>query len=161
MQRRHLLSMTAGLLAAGLSPITGNAVSRNPEHGSAEEAVAMVHRALELVQEVGLARAVEAFHDPADTRFHDRDLYVFAVNSAGDNVAHGSKPHIAGLNLLEVTDVNGKFYVKELIEVGLSGTPGWVDYWLDSPLTGTIVSKSSYVLKVDDEYVLGVGIYNY
>ena len=161
MERRHVLAHGIALAFAPALLTPGAITAAESKHGTAEEAKAMVNRALSLINDVGLEAAIAAFHDPDNADFHDRDLYVFIADQTGVSVVHGAKPHVVGLNLIDVTDVNGKHYVREIIEVGLSGTPGWVDYWLDSPTSGTIVSKSSYIVKVSDRLVLGVGIYTY
>lgn len=160
MKRRTLVSTAAAL--ALLPTAFGQAANASqPDHGTAEEAVAMVERALALIEAVGLEAAIEAFHDRDNADFHDRDLYVFVVDDKGNSIAHGSKPYVAGTNFMDITDVNGDYYVRELVEVGLSGTSGWVDYWLDSPTTDTIVPKSSFVAQIDERHLIGVGIYKY
>lgn len=60
------------------------------DKGSKDEAVAMVKRAVALIKSDGKEKAFAAFSDPANTSFHDRDLYVYAYDMNGVTLAHGN-----------------------------------------------------------------------
>jgi signal transduction histidine kinase len=73
-------------------------------------------------------------------------------------VAHPKNAKLVGKNLLEVPDVDGKLFRKEIVELAKSKGSGWVDYKYKNPETGKIEDKTTYVLKVGD-IILCCGIY--
>ena len=76
----------------------------------------------------------------------------------GNCVAHGARPALIGKNLMGLKDQDGKYLVRELIEIANGQGSGWINYKWPNPLTNKIEDKSSYVEKMGD-YVVGVGIY--
>ncbi len=144
------LGFTLLMLAAG--------VAAAAERGSAEEAVAMVKKAVAYMKEAGKDKAFTEFGNPSNTQFHDRDLYIFVYDMNGINVAHGNNPKMIGKNLLEMKDNDGKFIIKGFIDVTKTKGKGWVDYKWPNPVTKAVESKSSYVEKVDN-LIVGAGIY--
>ena len=64
-----------------------------------------------------------------------------------------------GKNVIELRDIDGKYLIKEFIEVTNTKGKGWVDYKWPNPITKVIQQKSSYVEKVDNDLIFGVGIY--
>ena len=125
--------------------------------GSKEDAVKMVKRVQEMFHRAG-PQATFAAVTAKDRQFHDRDLYPFIYGLSGINVAHGAKPELVGKNLLDFQDENGKFLIRDMIEVALGPGRGWVDYRWSNPTTGKIEDKSAYVEKMGD-YLVGVGVY--
>ena len=72
------------------------------------------------------------------------------------NLAHGISPALVGKDLSELQDVTGKYMVKEFLEVK---TEGSVEYFWENPKTKEIETKSSYIVRVDDDTLVGVGAY--
>jgi cytochrome c len=143
----------AGLVVYGPSVTladTGN--------GTAEEAKAMVVKAVAYLKEVGAEKAFAAFNDPTSKDFHDRDLYIFVRGMDGNTVAHGANKGMIGHTSLELKDADGKLYNKEMIELAQAKGSGWVDYRWVNPMDKKIEQKSSYIEKVGD-YVIGAGFY--
>ena len=131
------------------------AVAAEPEHGTRDQAVAMVKRVSAMFQKDG---ADATFKAVTAKTFNDRDLYPFVYKLDGtDCVAHGANPAMVGKNLIDLKDQDGKFLIRELSEVATNGK-GWVDYKWPNPLTKLIEAKSSYVERMGD-YFVGVGVY--
>lgn len=132
------------------------------EFGTKAEAVAMV----KLVQAQFKKEGVEAtFKDVSDKTvkaYHDRDLYPFIYHANGPklgvNVAHGARPALIGKNLIDLKDQDGKYLIRELIDMANKKGSGWVDYKWPNPLNNKIEDKTSYVEKMGD-YMVGVGVY--
>lgn len=143
-------------IVIGLAALAFTGVVAAAEKGTAEEAVAMVKKGVAFVKTHGKEKAFAEFNNPKGA-FVDRDLYVMCYDMQGINKCHGANPKLIGKNLLEITDADGKFIIKSLIETANKGK-GWVDYKWPNPTTKVIESKSTYVEKVDD-VLLGVGIY--
>ena len=128
-----------------------------PQHGSKDEAVAMVQRVEDMFNEEGAAATFKAVSDPSTKAFHDRDLYPFIYDLSGVCVAHGARPALIGKNLIDIKDQDGNYLIREMIVKGPGS--GWVDYKWPTPQTNKIEDKSSYVEKLGDKYFVGVGIY--
>lgn len=129
------------------------------EKGTAAEAVAMTQKAIAYIKEHGKDKAFAEFANPANTTFHDRDLYVYVYDMKGVAVAHGVNPKMVGRNLLELRDGEGKYIVKNFIETanGPAGK-GWVEYKWPNPVTKQVDLKAGYVERSGD-LIVGSGIY--
>jgi cytochrome c len=127
-------------------------------HGTAEEAKAMVERAVALMKQAGPEQAFAAFNDPANKDFHDRDLYIFVRSMDGNTVAHGANKSMIGHTSLELKDADGKLYNKEMIQLAGAKGSGWVEYRWVNPMDKKIEQKASFIEKVGD-YVIGAGFY--
>ncbi|MBA5686543.1 cache domain-containing protein [Rugamonas apoptosis] len=129
------------------------------EKGTAAEAVAMTQKAITYIKEHGKDKAFAEFANPANTTFHDRDLYVYVYDMKGISLAHGVNPKMVGRNLLEMRDGDGKAIVKSFIETatGPAGK-GWVEYKWPNPVTKQVDLKAGYVERSGD-LIVGSGIY--
>jgi cytochrome c len=138
--------------------ITQHAVAAD-QKGNADEAVAMVKRAVAYLKANGKEKAFAEFANPANTQFHDRDLYLFVYDFNGVAVAHGNNPKMVGKNLFEMKDSDGTFIIKGFIDVAKTKGKGWVDYKWPNPVTKAVEQKSSYVEKAEGDLIIGSGIY--
>jgi signal transduction histidine kinase len=147
--------VTAALCALGFAV---GAVQAQ-EVGSRDEAKAMVDAAVEHVKKVGPEKAFKDFTDKENKTWHKKDLYVFAYDMKGVNVAHGANDKLIGKDLIELKDPEGKLLIKELRDTAAKGG-GWVEYEWPHPQTKKIESKISYVKKFTNyEGFVGVGVY--
>jgi len=121
----------------------------NDAHELVERAVA--HRAKTNRQ--GFLRDVT---DPAHA-FHERDMYVFALDAEGRYLAFGGNPAKVGTRVQDVPGIDGNLLM-ERITAQADERPGWVEYDITNPTTGAVQTKISFVQKVDDIYV-GCGVY--
>jgi signal transduction histidine kinase len=143
------IAISLGLLAA---PVYA------ADKGSANEAVAMVKKAVALIKSDGKEKAFAAFSDPANKDFHDRDLYIYVYDLNGVAVAHGVNPKLVGKNLLDMKDNEGKPMIQEMVKVAREKGNGWVDFKWPNPVTKAVESKSGYVERAGD-LLVGSGIY--
>jgi cytochrome c len=140
-----------------LTPAVASAASS--QYGTKAEAVAMVKRAQEMFKKDGAEALFKAVDDPANKEFHDRDLYVYIYTLQGVCVAHGARPALIGKNLIDLKGLDGKYLVREHIEIAEGPGSGWVSYKWPNPITNKIEDKTSYVEKMGDNYFVGVGVY--
>ncbi|MNR23206.1 Methyl-accepting chemotaxis protein 4 [compost metagenome] len=63
-----------------------------------------------------------------------------------------------GKDLIDIRDGDGKYYMRERIEIIKTKGKGWQDYKFLDPLTKKIEPKSMYIEKFDD-LIVGCGIY--
>ncbi len=92
-----------------------------------------------------------------DGKFVKGSVYVFAMRG-GVMVAHPMKPALIGRDLTGLKDKADKEFFKEFVEVAKKGS-GWVDYKWSKPGAEGVFDKTSYILKVDDNYYVGAGYY--
>ena len=143
------IAISLGLLAAP---------AHAAEKGSANEAVAMVKKAVALIKSDGKEKAFAAISDPANKDFHDRDLYIYVYDLNGVAVAHGVNPKLVGKNLLDMKDNEGKAMIQEMVKVAKEKGSGWVDFKWPNPVTKAVEAKSGYVERAGD-LLVGSGIY--
>ena len=133
------------------------ALAAGADKGSANEAKTMVEKAAALIKSDGKDKAFAEFTNKKG-KFIDRDLYIFVVDFSGLTLAHGGNEKLVGKDMSELKDADGKFFIKEFIELAKTKGTGWVDYKWANPVTNKIEPKSTYIQKVDN-YFLGCGIY--
>ena len=126
------------------------------QQGAAEEAMHLVEAALRLRALSGREGFTGQLTDPANA-FYDRDMYVFALDRGGAYRAFGGKPEKVGSRVQDIPGVDGEALL-EAIVAQAELEPGWVEYDITNPQSGSIQTKMSYVTKVDDLY-LGCGVY--
>ena len=133
--------------------------ARAAEHGTREEAVAMVKRVQAEFKKSGMQATFKDVDDKSNKSFHDRDLYPFIYDLKGVCVAHGARPVLVGKNLIDLKDQDGKYLIRDMVKLAEGSGHGWIDYKWPNPITNKIEDKSSYIEKLGDNYFVGVGIY--
>lgn len=126
------------------------------EKPNPEDAVALVKAAIAHFSAKGADQAFADLMDP-DGGFIKGELYIFVLDGQGITVAHGMNPRLAGKDYLNLKDVDGKFFQKEFLKIGLAGR-GWVDYKYTNPVSRKVEPKTAYV-EGHGGYVFGCGIY--
>jgi len=144
----------AGAIALALATNSGLA---GGEHGSKDEAVAMVKKAVAHIKADGAQKAYGDFTAKA-ADFHDRDLYVVVYSATGTCLAHGNNAKLVGKELLDAQDADGVYYIKKRVELMKTANNFWQDYKFSNPLTKKLEPKSTYCEKLADTAVC-VGIY--
>jgi len=129
-------------------------------HGTKEEAVAMVDKALAHIKAAGQEKAFADFTDKDKAEWHNKDLYVFVVKWDGVTLAHGGNKALVGKSVMELKDSDGEPFMKKMIEQTKNKGSGWVDYKWANPQTKEVAAKSSYVVPIPGlQAFVGVGIY--
>jgi signal transduction histidine kinase len=151
---REKTNMLGKLFWAAVFAVTLSAAAFGQEYGTAEEARAMLERAVAAVKQ-DKAKALETFNE-ANGPFRDRDLYVFCANASdGIETAH---PTHKGFKLSEMKDANGFAFGKEIMRTAEAGKISEVAYMWPRPGSDTPVQKITYVTKVTDQ-ICAVGYY--
>jgi signal transduction histidine kinase len=124
------------------------------QYGTAEEAKAMLNKAVAAVQE-DKAKALDMFNK-GESGFRDRDLYVFCANASdGIVTAH---PTNKGKQLRDILGKKGYPLGQEMMQKATEGTIKEVAYWWPRPGTDKPLEKTSFYTKVGDQ-ICGVGYY--
>ena len=116
---------------------------------------------------VDKAVAFTKTHDKAATlkeiskpkgQFDKGEIYVFAYDLKGTVVAHPKNPKLIGKNVLEVPDIDGKFFRKDIMTQAATKGSGWVDYKYKNPQNNKVEQKTTYFQKAND-LVICCGVY--
>jgi methyl-accepting chemotaxis protein len=126
------------------------------QQGTADEALALVQRAIAFRQQSSRDSFLRGLTDPAQG-FHDRDMYVFALDRSGAYLAFGGNPAKVGTRVQDIPGIDGQGLLESIVAQA-EHEPGWVEYDITNPATGAVQTKMSYVQQVDDVYV-GCGVY--
>jgi methyl-accepting chemotaxis protein len=124
--------------------------------GTADEAHALVRRAVALYKQRGSGCLAEI--TDADNGFADRDMYVFAWDRSLVYHAFAGKPHNLRKTAAQILGTDVAQLTHDVWAAAARGG-GWVDYDFLNPATGQVAPKTSFVVPVSDELVLGCGIY--
>jgi signal transduction histidine kinase len=122
------------------------------------QVVEFVERALAYVEENGKDEALREFSDP-EGEFRAGELYIFAEDFQGNELASGGQPELVGQNILDVRDANGVYLVKELIATARDKGRGWVGYIWENPETGEQQAKRAFVIRAGEDWYVGSGMY--
>lgn len=125
--------------------------------GTADEAMALAIKAYDLVQSIGYDAAAEIFHDK-EGGFVDRDLYVFVFDRQGVYRVMGADIKRVGTSLWDAPGLDAQALLDDAWERVERGG-GWVEYNILNLASGDVRSKASYVLKIDDNLLIGCGAY--
>ena len=146
-------------LAARAVALNALVATMKLRQGSADEAAALVARAQVLIQRLGVNGASEELHS-ASSGFVDRDLYIFVIDRAGHYRVHGAKRAMEGKRVHEVPGVNGDRFLRDAW-AAVEGGGGWINYDIVNPESGAVQPKSSFVVGLDRQLLLGCGVYRH
>jgi hypothetical protein len=125
--------------------------------GTADIAMRMAKEALEHIRNVGYERATEDFYDKQG-RFIDRDLYIFVFDRDGTYRVMGADRAKTGSRLHDAPGLDADALLRDAWERADTGG-GWVEYNIVNPVTGQVRGKSSFVLPINDQLLVGCGAY--
>jgi hypothetical protein len=147
--RRHFaLLATAAITLPALA---------SEERAKPEEAKAMLAKALAHIKAVGRDKAFADFMTRPGP-WVDRDLYVTGFDMNGKTPAHGANARRVGKDNINQQAGNGKFHVKERLEIAKTKGRGQQEFAFLNPMTKQIEPKAMFFEKVDD-IVVACGSY--
>jgi hypothetical protein len=157
MLRRFMIAAATATVLA-FSPV---AFAQQPDHASADEAKAMLLKAVAAVK-ADKAKALDMFNK-GEGGFLDRDLYPFCSNTSDGKIIAVGNPQakqLIGTDGRLLKDSTGKAYGQELFSAGQKpeGQITEVSYLFARPNDPKPVPKVSFVTRVGDIYC-GVGYY--
>ncbi len=133
--------------------------SAGGEWATKDEAVAMVKKAVTFVKAEGAEKAYVTFTKKAPD-FVDRDLYIVVYGMDGKVLAHGANEKLVGKDMIDAQDVDGKYFVKERVELAKANATFWQDYKFVNPVTKKIEPKQMYCERLGETAVCG-GVYKF
>ena len=126
------------------------------QQGTADEAMALVQKAVAFHKTTSQDQFLRSVTDKSQP-YHDRDMYVFALDTGGTYWAFGGNPAKIGTRVQDIPGIAGDQLVSNIVAQA-DQAPGWVEYDINNPATGAVQTKMSYVSRVGDLY-LGCGVY--
>jgi cytochrome c len=144
-------------LLVGATILSGMASAA--EWATKDEAQTMVKKAVAFIKEQGPDKAYAEISNKTG-RFIDRDLYVVVYQLDGKVLAHGVNEKLIGKDLSDLQDVDGKFYVKERIELARKQPTFWQEYKFVNPVSKKIEPKQMYCERLNETAVCG-GVYKF
>ncbi|MGZ6231439.1 MAG: cache domain-containing protein [Syntrophales bacterium] len=123
------------------------------QRGTAWEAKKMVEKAIAYIKANGQEKAFVEINNPSGL-FVDRDMYITVIDMNGKCLARGFNPELLGKDLTEMKDPDGKFFIKERIEMAKTKGSGWQNYKFTDPITKNVEPKTAYFEKYGDIIVM-------
>jgi signal transduction histidine kinase len=152
---RRSFAPSALALALCMGLAAGSAHASN---ATKEEAVAMVKKGINFIKANGADKGYAEI-TAKSPQFVDRDLYLVVYGLDGKCLAHGANPKQVGKDLIDMTDIDGKPFVKERVELVRAKPAGvWQEYKFTNPVSKKIEPKVMYCEKLGDTAVCG-GVY--
>ena len=127
------------------------------DKGTPAEAEALVKKAISFIKANGKDKAFAEFNNKSG-QFVDRDLYIFVYDMNGKVLAHGQNAKMVGKDLYDLTDPDGKPFVKDRIDIAKTKGSGWQDYKFSNPTNKKIEPKRAFIEKYED-FIVGSGAY--
>src|SRR5450631_338384 len=116
MKRIISAALAAFVLAFGATSALAQDKAKAASKGTVAEATAMVQKAIAHIKKAGREKAFADF-DNKSGPFTDRDLYVVVYDMKGKVLAHGANDKMIGKDVIELRDSDGKYFVKERVEM--------------------------------------------
>jgi cytochrome c len=122
-----------------------------------DQALAVVKKAVAAIQQEG-AEPVYNEITGKTGKYNEQDLYVVVYGLDGTVRAHGANKKLVGQNMLDIQDVDGKYFVKERVTLANEKGTFWQEYKFVNPATKKIENKDMYCEKLADTAVCA-GVY--
>jgi signal transduction histidine kinase len=152
MHTKSRLAALALLALATALPAAANDATK-------DDAVKMVKKGIAFIKANGTEKGYAEISNKAG-QFIDRDLYLVVYGLDGKCLAHGANPRQIGRDLIDLTDVDGKYFIKERVELAKAKPAGfWQDYKFTNPVSKKIEPKVMYCERLGETAVCG-GVYN-
>jgi len=116
---------------------------------SKDDAKGWVEAAKTFYRNAGKRIALAEFTNP-NGQFREGEMYIYALNPKGTMLAHGINERFVGEDFSGLTDSDGKFFIREIVDAANAKGSGWVEYKWYHPVTKEWLPKVAYFEKVDD-----------
>jgi cytochrome c len=145
---------TLAILLISLTPALGATAPAAPTRN---DVIAQVIKAMEFYRANGREKTLAELNK-RDGQFAKGMDYVDVHDLNGVCVAHPVSPDIVGKNRLDVADMHGKRFIKEIVDAAKTQPDGWVTYMRENPNNGKVERKIAY-WAVRDGLIFKAGTY--
>ncbi|MFS2003378.1 cache domain-containing protein [Duganella sp. CT11-25] len=122
-----------------------------------DDARALVKKAIVAIKAQGIEKACADFADPAKG-YMAGESYVYVHDMRARMLCNAGSPRTVGKDMIEMKDMDGKYFNKEMLEIAKTKGSGWLEYKWVNPKTKNIQDKKSYVERQED-FIVGSGFY--
>jgi signal transduction histidine kinase len=151
MQSRFRLAALAFVALTHAMPSAANDATK-------DDAVKMVKKGVAFIKANGLDKGYAEISNKSG-QFIDRDLYLVVYGLDGKCLAHGANEKQIGRELIDLTDIDGKYFIKERVAMVKAKPAGaWQEYKFTNPVSKKIEPKVMYCEKLEETAVCG-GVY--
>jgi len=148
------MNRISALLLATCFFLSASAGAAGP---SEKDAMAMADKAVAYAKASGRDKLIAEVNGK-NPDFIQGELYVVVYGIDGMRLAHPINAKLVGKSVLDIADVDGKEYGKEMVAVARDKGKGWVDYKFKNPSNNKIEQKTSYIERAGDIFIM-TGIY--
>jgi len=154
-----LLSMAgaAALPALAQDESLGGAGASIKAPANESELESFVQSAADHARDVGKYEAIKDFMD-LNSSWVRGDVYIFAHDFNGTCLCLPFMPEEVGTDRSNIQNEKGVYINRDMRAIALNGS-GYYEYDWNNPLANQSEPKVSYVMKIDDTWYLGAGIY--
>jgi signal transduction histidine kinase len=120
-----------------------------------------VNEAVEILQTKGKEAAFARFNDKTD-KFIFLQSYIFVKTIDAVELVNPFSPQIVGKSIIDLQDANGKYFVKDELEILKTQETCWMGYMWPKPKAEVPSQKRVFVKKVtlaDETLIVGAGYY--
>jgi methyl-accepting chemotaxis protein len=129
------------------------------EYATTEEAKSMVEKAATYLNANGRDALLADVNRLSGGQFIERDLYLMVLNVDDYRfIGHGLNPRVLGVDVRNSKNMEGKYYMREIVDTARQFGEGWVEYKWNHPVTNEVKDKATYVMRVGD-LVVACGAY--
>lgn len=121
----------------------------------------VVNRAASQLREKGEA-VFDALRDRKGP-FVFMDTYVFVQDPDGTELMNAAMPYLEGRNLIGVTDLKGKTFIRDQIAAAMTDGSAWLEHEWYLPGSNRPARKQTFVRKVQHDgrtFIVGSGLYD-
>lgn len=159
MKTSFLPALLASVASMALLTFTAAPALAAGANATKDEAQAMVKKAVAHIKANGADKSYADFNNKKGS-FVDRDLYIVVYGLDGKCLAHGANDKQIGRDLIDLTDIDGKYFVKERVTLAKSKPAGfWQEYKFTNPVSKKVEPKVMYCEKLGETAVCG-GVYS-
>ena len=116
----------------------------------------MVKNAVAMIKTAGPDKAYADFNKGGP--YVKGELYVMVRTIDGVVLAHATNPKLVGKNMIDQQDVDGKYFSRDLGELGRKQASFWYDFKFVNPETKKIQTKDMYCESLNQTIVC-TGVY--
>ncbi len=129
------------------------------DHPGADQAQALVERALALYAERGRQPMLDALNDPAGD-YVQREPFLFVIDCQGRYLAAGGRPAWQGQLLHDLPGVSSR--VADAFLAGVCAVAersrGWLEFTGSHPESGLEIPRTAYIVRLEDDLIIGCSV---
>jgi signal transduction histidine kinase len=126
------------------------------DYATAKDAEAMVGKVVKALaaDKAGTIKEINS----KDKKWVHMDLYPTVYTFDGTCLAHGQNEKLAGKNMIDMVDADGKAHIRERMELAKTKGKFWQDFKFKDPVSKQILPKSMYC-ETSADMAVCAGIY--